>query len=140
MSYPSWPSQLPRPERSSWQSMPQEARLQRQSDAGPPSWRRRFSSWSETKTLSVVLTRSEKGIFDTFYRETVSAGARLFWMPDPTTDGWPLLTDDGQPIYLPDGQPLLAAAQWLCSFGDQLPTETLVGLEFRKTFNVVVMP
>jgi len=136
-----WPDTLPNPERNTWQSQPQDARKKRQADTGPTGYGARFSAWSTNVSLSVVLTRDEKAIFDTFYRVDCAAGTRLFYMPDPTTDGWQMLTSDGQPLLMADGTPLLLSARWLCSFGDQVPVESIVGqVQFRKTFNVVVYP
>ncbi|SLN37956.1 hypothetical protein AQS8620_01416 [Aquimixticola soesokkakensis] len=136
-----WPPTLPKPERKTWQVTPQDARAKRQADAGPPSFRRRFSSVSKTVNLSLVLTRNGKAIFDRFFHEDCAEGTHLFWMPDPTTDGWPLLATDGRPLLTAEGAPILLAAQWLCSFGEQVPVETVEGqVEFRKTFSVVVMP
>lgn len=140
MTYAVWPSQLPRPERSSWQSQPQDTRVKRQSDAGPPAYRRRFSLAATTVTLSVLLDRSEKAVFDQFWQITTRSGSGLFWMLDPTTDGWPLLTSDGLPMLDGAGSPILLSAQWLCLFGDPTPRETIEGVEFRKSFAVVVMP
>ncbi len=135
-----WPTDLPHPERSSWQMQPQDARRKRQASVGPPSYRRRFSRVPKLVTLSVVLSRNEKAIFDNFYHDECAEGSLLFHMPDPTTDGWPLLTSDGQPMLMSDGTPLLLSAIWLCAWGDQTPAETIQGIEFRKTFSVVVMP
>ena len=62
-------------------------------------------------------------------------------MPDPTTEGWPLLASGGEPLLTQVDQPILLAARWLCAWGDQMPVETIFGaLEFKKTFSVVVMP
>lgn len=136
-----WPDELPRPERNTWQVQPQDARRKRQGDVGPPTYRRRFSRVPKLVTLSVVLDRNQKAIFDNFYHYDCDEGSALFRMPDPTTDGWPLLTSDGVPMLTGDGVPLLLAAQWLCAWGDQTPVETIQGqIEFRKTFSVVVMP
>lgn len=141
MSWPVWPEALDRFEREGWQAQPQEARLQRSADAGPPSWRPRFSSGARFVSLSIVLTRDERAVFDRFYAQDCKAGSSLFWMPDPSTDGWSLLATDGAPLLASEGLPLLIAARWLCSFGEQLPAETIVEqVKFRKTFNVVVMP
>ena len=144
MSYPVWPSALPRPERRTWQATPQDARLERRSDAGPTGFRRRFSSASTLVSLSVLLSRNGKAVFDNFYKETTSGGAKLFWMPDPTTDGWAMLDSEGRPILVAggpdDGKPVLLAALWLVTFGKDLPAETIEGVEFRKSFNIVVMP
>lgn len=140
MTYAVWPPELPKPERNTWQSTPQEARLKRQSDAGPPGYRRRFSSAATMVTLSVILSRNQKAIFDRFFAVDTRRGALMFWMPDPTTDGWPMLTSDGVPVLTIDGQPVLLSARWLVTFGESLPVETIQGIEFRKSFNVVVMP
>ena len=140
MSYPVWPTQLPRPERSTWGVQPQDTRLKRRSDAGPAGYRRRFSSASRTVNLSIVVDRNGKAIFDNFFRDEATQGAGLFWMPDPTTDGWALKTDDGQQILTDDGTPILLSEQWLVTIGEALPSEAVVGIEFRISFSVEVMP
>ncbi len=140
MSHLIWPVELPRPERNSFQSTPQEARLKRQSDAGPPGYRGRFSSAATMVTLSVILSRAQKAVFDGFFARDTKRGSRMFWMPDPTTDGWRMLTPDGAPVLTTDGVPVLLSARWLCLFGDSLPVESVQGIEFRKSFNVVVLP
>lgn len=140
MTYPVWPTLLPRPERPTWSSTPQEARVKRQNDAGPPGWRRRFSSAATMVSLSVLLTRNQRAAFDQFYQVDCKRGSQLFWMPDPTTDGWPMMTADGALLLDGMGQPLLMSGTWLCVFGDQVPVESIQGTEFRKTFNIAVMP
>lgn len=139
-----WPSSLPKPDRDTWNAQPQDARLKRQSEAGPPTWRRRFSNAAKMVSLSVLLDRDQNAIFENFYLYDTKQGSLLFWMPDPTTDGWFLYTDDGSPLLISggdnDGAPILLGAQWLCSFGDTLPNETVVGIRFRRTFSVVVIP
>lgn len=135
-----WPETLNRFERPGWQVQPQEARIRRPNEAGPPSYRRRFSSVARGVALSLVLTRNEKAIFDQFYEVTCAHGTREFRMPDPTTHGWKLLSSDGIPL-LNGATDLLLSERWLCVFGDPPPTETIVGdLRFRKTFNVWVLP
>lgn len=135
-----WPTALPRPERSSWQLTPQDARRKRQSDAGPPAYRRRFSSVAKMVSLSLVLTRSQRQVFDQFFHDECADGSLLFYMPDPTTEGWPLLASDGTPLMVSPGVPLLMSGRWLCAWGDQMPVETIQGREFRKAFSVVVVP
>jgi len=140
MSYPQWPEALVRIERDSWQVQMQDARLRRQSDAGPQSYRRRFSSAARLVTLSVVMTRDQKAQFDFFYEETCAGGTSYFWMPDPTTDGWQALTSGGRPM-LNGNVPILLSRRWLCAWGDTPPVEAIVGdVEFRKAFAVQVMP
>lgn len=140
MSYPSWPATLTRFERSGWQTQMQDGRQPRQSDAGPPGYRRRFSGVATFVALSLVVNRAGKSVFDQFYRDTCAGGTGLFWMPDPSTDRWSLLSSTGAPLLSGD-VPLGIAKLWLCRFADQVPTETIVGdVEFRKSFNIAVMP
>jgi len=135
-----WPTDLPKPERASWQASPMEARLKRQGDSGPASYRRRFSSVAKATSLSIVVSRDGKAIFDNFYAEETARGSLPFYMPDPTTDGWPLLIQDGSPLLTHDGTPVLLSAEWLCLFGDAVPVEAVVGVAFRISFSVMVMP
>ena len=140
MTIATWPEELPKPERSTWSAQPQEARLRRQSDTGTGGSRLRFSNVAKAVTLSVLLDADQRSIFDGFFEHDTKKGTRPFRMPDPTTDGWALRASDGSLLLTSDGQPILMAAVWLCQFGDQLPSETIVGREFRKTFQVLVMP
>lgn len=140
MTILTWPTDLPRPERSTWQRQSQDPRQKRISENGPPGYRRMFSSVAKNISLSVTLTRSQKQTFDRFYEIDTKHGSLLFTMPDPTTDGWPLLSTTGQPLFQSEGVPLLVAAQWLCLFGESAPTETIQGIEFLIRFSVTVMP
>ena len=140
MSYPDWPDTLPRPERSSYQLQPQDARRKRGFESGPPGYRRRFSAVSKLVSLSFVLDARQRMAFDDFYHLACHEGASLFWMPDPTRDRWPLLATDGSILTDDAGTPLLRTARWLCAWGDQPPIETVQGVEFRKQIQIVVMP
>lgn len=140
MSVPIWPSELPRPTRSDFSATSQEARIAKQADTGPPGYRPRFSSVARPISLAVILSRSQKGRFDRFYIEEIKRGAAVFWMPDPVTDGWPMLTAQGEPVLTADGRPVLVAAQWLCLMGPP-PVETIYGqVEFKISFQVDVLP
>lgn len=141
MSIPEWPRELVKFERSGWQVQPQDARLRRHGDVGPPGYRRRFSAAGRIASMSLVVDRFQKAVFDHFFEVTCAKGSRLFRMPDPSTWGWDLRVDAQTAIFSADGQRILLAASWLCTFGDELPTETMVNdVEFRKTFSVNVMP
>ncbi|MGY9049630.1 MAG: hypothetical protein ACKVKF_21965 [Rhodobacterales bacterium] len=140
MTVLTWPTELPRPERNSWNASWQDPRQNRRGETGGPRYRRRFSAVSKMVSLSVLLSRAEKGIFDRFLKQDTDFGSRLFWMPDPTTDGWALLDEAFAPLLDEAGGPLLMSAQWLCVFGDDFAKETIVGTDFRMTFSVVVLP
>ena len=141
MSYPTWPKDLVQFERSGWQAHNQDARRRRQTDAGPPGYRRRFSSVARIVTLSLVTDRNGKAIFDRFFEERCAYGAGLFWMPDPATAGWELLSSAGAAMLDGIDRPLLLAERWLCTFGDEPPMESVVGDSgFRIAFSLAVMP
>lgn len=141
MSYPTWPSELSYFVRSDWSAQRQDARRKRANEAGPPGYRRRSSAVSKTVALAIVVDRNGKDIFDEFYRVECAEGSSPFWMPDPATDGWPLLDSNGQPLLDGQGHPLLRSGTWLCLWGDQIPAETIVEqVKFKFSFSVVVMP
>jgi hypothetical protein len=140
MTIPTWPTTLPRPERQSFQKTWMDGRLKRQTDSGPPGYRRRFSSVAKPVSLSILTSREQQEVFETFYEDETAGGSLPFYMPDPTKDGWPLLDESGRPLLGGDGRPVLMSARWLCFFGDTLPVITVVGIEFRISFNIVVMP
>lgn len=135
-----WPAELPRPERNTWQRTLTDPRLKRPNDSAVPSYRRRFSAVAKPVSMSILISRAQKAVFDQFYEETTRFGAKPFYMPDPTTDSWPLLDDAGNPILTDDGQPILLGEQWLVIFGDQPPSEAVVGVQFRISFSITVMP
>ena len=141
MTLPAWPSDLPKPTRTSWSGQRQDGRQRRSVDTGPPGYRRRFSSVARIHGMQLDVTRSQKAVFDTFYEETTAFGALPFTMPDPTTDGWALLDADGAPILDGAGTPILLAATWVCLFGVEPPTEGIpAGVRFTINFTVAVMP
>ena len=141
MSYPVWPAGLDQFERSGYQVQRQDARRRRQADAGPPAFRRRFTSVATMVSLSLVTDRNGKAVFDRVYEDATQLGAWLFWMPDPATQGWPVIAATGSPLLAGDGTPLVMGSRRLVSFGDEPPVETMHGdHEFRIAFGVVVMP
>lgn len=140
MTVPIWPDTLPRPERNTFQKVALEARLKRRIDAGTPGYRLRFSGVPYLVNMSILVTRSGKSVFDEFHEDTTRWGTLPFWMPDPTTDGWPMTDSDGNPLFDGRGEQIRMTGTWLCMFGDGNPAETIQGIEFRKTFSLVVLP
>ncbi|WP_226557876.1 hypothetical protein [Salipiger thiooxidans] len=140
MTVLTWPPELPRPLRDRYQAQATDPRLKRAQDAPIPGYRKRYSNAANGVQLSLVLSRLQKGVFDTFYRDAAGRGTKAFWMPDPTTDGWPLLTPGGKYLLAADGSQVLMSKRWLCVFGDEPPSETLRGMTFTKSFSVWVMP
>lgn len=140
MTLATWPDRLPRPERRTWDRQPADNRLKRNPEAGPTAYRRRSSAVGEPVQLSILVDRELKAEFDRFFRTTIAHGSLPFWMPDPTTDGWTLLDETGVPLLTDADEPLLISEIWLCLWGDQMPQETIEGMEYRMSFGVLVMP
>lgn len=134
-----WPSELPSPLREPYSQERQDARL-RKAAGGPPGYRRRFSSRARFVTLGLELTRARKAVFDDFYDVVTKDGALPFRMPDPSTDGQLLLDAQFNPILTQTGDRILLAAQWVCLFGEPVPSERMFGGRFVINFTVAVMP
>lgn len=137
---PVWPTDLPRPFRDGYQGQAQDPRVRRRAETGPRGHRRRFSAIAQIHSLTIDVSRDQKAVFDKFHKEDTSLGTLPFVMPDPLTDGWPLLAPDGQALLAPDDEPILIAAHWLCQFGETMPVETIRGIRFRITFPLEVLP
>lgn len=140
MALPWYPTTLPAPLRQGAQLARGDGRVPGREDAGPRSTRRRFSAVVDTFSMTTVLYRHELATFDRFYNEDIVKGALPFLMPDPFTDGWPLLTDEGIPLLTDEGVPLLMAETWLCMMGNRLPAISDDDLRFRVTFDIAVLP
>jgi hypothetical protein len=140
MSVAVWPTDLPRPMRDGYRSQWDDPRLRKKAEGGPPGYRRRWSSQARTVRLTIDVSRAQKAVFDQFFEQLVSQGALPFRMPDPTTDGWPMLAGDGTPMLDGTGNPLLLSAIWLCLFGDTTPVDTIKSVRFRVVFTVSVLP
>lgn len=135
-----YPSELPPPLQDDYQQARGEGRYRSNADAGPPNVRTRFSAVADTVAFSTMLDRAERARFDRFYIEEIKRGALPFYLPDPGTDGWAALTYDGEPILTYDGDPVLMAESWLCLMGARLPVMTVIGLSWRVSFEVTVLP
>lgn len=140
MTVPAWPSELPLPTQAGYRAVTDDPRLRRAAETGPPGYRRRYSSAARRVALSLMLSRSEKAVFDNFWRNTCAHGSLPFTMPDPVTDGWAALDAGGTPLLTEGGTPILLSASWVCLFGDGLPAESLRGVTFTVSFEVAVMP
>jgi len=140
MTTPSWPSNLPLPERQTYNFRPDDPRMKRTGQVGPPAYRRMASSVADRMNLSITVDRSDRQVFWDFHRKDCSDGTKSFIMPDPISDGWLLLTGDGSPLLMPDGTPLLLSRLLLCKWGEDVPQETMEGLRFKISFGVAIMP
>ena len=140
MTVPEWPVSLPRPERNGYKAQNMDPRLRKSTETGPPGYRRAYSKVARSVSLTIDVSRADKAVFDTFHELTTGAGTTPFWMPDPTTDGWQMLTETGAPILTGEGLPVLLSARWLCLFGETAPTEIIRGVRFIISFPVWVMP
>lgn len=139
MTIATWPEDLPKPTRAGYQRQRVDTRLRKQ-QGGSPGYRKRFSLSVKLLDLEIEVTRAQKAVFDQFFDETTEDGTLPFYMPDPATDGYPLLTNTGAPLLTEAGEPILISAQLLCLFGDTMPVERTFQSEFAITFQVAVMP
>lgn len=139
MSVQVWPSELPRPNRKQWQSVPQDTRNKKSPKSGPPSYGKGLSRAVTQVSIALDLTFDQRQVFDRFFHQECNEGVILFWMPDPIVTGRALTFSNGMPLLNEGGQPLIVTKTWLCRWGDNLPTETIPSqLHYRKTFSLWV--
>ena len=140
MTLPSWPTELERPLRDGFSQQIGDNRRRQKADQGPPRMRRSTSKAIETIGMSFMATADLRDRFWRFYREEVGSGALPFLVPDWGRDGLVLWDSSGIVLTDEDGTPLLIAATWVCVFGDRLPGDVPVGVEWRIQFDLVVLP
>ena len=133
-----WPSELPNPERGTYQAQREDARLKKRG-RGAVGYRRMTSSAPRLVSMSIEVPRSLKAVFNNFHADATAGGILPFYMPDATTDGWPILSSSDQPVLMPDGTPILMSRRMLCLFGDEMPSENISGVRFQIGFNVLVL-
>jgi hypothetical protein len=141
MTLPLFPPELEyRPLRETFSIGTGDTRRLFQPDSAPLAPRARYSTAARPVAMTIEADRNGLAVFDHFYEVTLGNGARPFLMPDPATDGWPLLDADGAPMLMGDGTPILLAATWVCLFSAAVPVRTPVGNRFRIAFGIGVMP
>lgn len=82
---PSWPGTLP----SQFLGLTDsgdDTLVRTAMDAGPPTVRRRYTSYSRSVKVPIVLTGTQRQTFDTFYWTTLKHGSLSFDWEDPVTD------------------------------------------------------
>jgi hypothetical protein len=135
-----WPIDLPRPMRSGYQRGLPDGRLSTRPEAGPPRMRRRFSSAVSPMATTFTLTLDQRMRFWRFWEE-VGGGTLPFVAPDWTLDGQTITDGSGLVITDDAGSPILVTAPALMMFaGDQAPSESLVGVEYRITVQFSILP
>lgn len=140
MTVPVWPADLPRPNRQGYGEQYIDPRRPKSGETGPPGKRLGALRAARTVAMTLRLERSEWAVFERFFETDINYGSLPFWMPAPTSDGWPLLTPDGVPLLAPDDTPLLMSATWLCLMGDDMPKSVPAGVQFHVSFTVTVLP
>lgn len=140
MTLPSYPAELPKPLQDGYQVARGDGRIMSRNDAGPPNIRGRYSAVVNTVQFSTFLSRSQLARFDRFYLDDTKRGSLPFLIPDPGTNGWPLLSDDGSPLLTDEGTPILLAEIWLVTFGGKLPVISNKATYWTVAFELTVLP
>lgn len=139
MTVATWPDTLPHPRRKGYSEQYIDARRDKSGETGPPGVRLGWPGAARTVAMTLRLARAQKAVFERFFEDDIKLGSKPFWMPAPTSDGWPLLTPDGAPLLLPSGAPVLVSSTWLCLIGE-VPTSVPAGVQFHVSFTVTVLP
>lgn len=141
MTYQTWPAELPRPLREGLSTETPDQRRVKATEIGPPETRDRRTLVPRRIAMQFVLSRAEFAILEAFYDDTIGRGASYFWMPDPITDGWPVLDEAFHQVWDQDGMLVLVSALELCSWrGGRPSVRGLRGMKFIVPVAVDIMP
>jgi hypothetical protein len=100
----------------------------------------KLSNVPDRLSLTLALSRAERGRFDRFWELDTDKGKEPWLMPDPETDGWPELDSQGRPILLANGRPSLLTRMWLILFGRKPIDRGIIGVRSRLAIELMVMP
>lgn len=78
-----WPGSLPQYHEIGLQETRQQAFVRTQMDTGPYKQRKRFTAATRFLEGTMLMTKAQKAIFDTFYNTTINEGADEFDFTDP---------------------------------------------------------
>ncbi len=137
---PSWPTELSKPLSDAFQRQRGESRNVTRSEQGPPRVRRSTSKATETVQIALYLTHDQLARFHRFHDEECDDGALPFLMPGWGKRNQPMLTAEGLRLLTDDDTPILIDDTWPCLFGQSRPNEVVMGLEWRLTVDVVILP
>ncbi len=135
-----WPFELPLPMRAGFAKSRLEARRASRPDAGPKRSRRQWSKVGQSVSMMLDLSVDELARFDLFYNEETKEGSLPFAMAEPGKDGHGLLNEVDFVLTDENDNPVLIASTWLCLFGEQLPSDGVIGVRRRLNFDLAVLP
>jgi len=135
-----WPSVLPKPLRDDYSHSFVESRLVKNTDGGPPGYRRRFSSTLISFNISIDATVDQLAAFEYFFEVTLKVGTLPFIMEHPVYGGVPAYDADGDPILTDDDELTLLSADEIFLFGQSMPQVVPFADRYKISFNVLKMP
>jgi hypothetical protein len=124
MSMPSWPVELKKPLSDGFQQAREDNRRIMRAERGPPRIRRGSSKAAEAVSVAFYCSHDQRARFDRFHIEETEEGALPFLVP-----AWGV-----------DNHDLLIASTWVCLFGQTMPSVVAMGLEWRVSFDLVILP
>ena len=140
MTLLSWPSEIVAPLVDGFQQGREDNRLIARSDRGPPRVRRGMSKAAQAVSVAFYVDRDKRSRFERFFNDETEQGTVPFLVPSWGIDNQNLLTADGINLLDHEDTPLLIAATWVCLFGQSMPSVVPMGLEWRISFDLVILP
>lgn len=106
-----WPNTLPQsPLLDGYTEKTKDNTLRSQNDIGPPKMRPRSTAYTDDISVRFIITTTQKGYLDTFYKTTLRGGALTYQWQGPT-DSSPKTYSMTAPEYSP-----LTGAKWMVAF------------------------
>lgn len=99
-----------------------------------------MSKAAQAVGVAFFVSHDQRGRFDRFFDDETEQGALPFLVPSWGIDNVGLLAADGLDLLTHEDAPLLIAATWVCMFGQTMPSVVPMGLQWRISFDLVILP
>ncbi|MDO6587326.1 hypothetical protein Q4543_17580 [Salipiger sp. 1_MG-2023] len=138
MTYPTFPTDLPKPLQSGYTATRASVKKSVQGDKGPPRGILQSRMAWTTHNVSLRLTAQQHNDLQRFFIEDLDEGSSYFWMRHPVNDGAAMTDEDGEILLDEDGAVILheqmILAQWseafdVGSFSARRPVFSFVVIE-----------
>lgn len=140
MTYPSWPTELPRLDLRGYGRAPVDNRRKKPTDVGPPEYRPRTTLMTDRMSIPIITDLACRQLLWRFWREELQEGASYFTLPDPVIDGKPLLDENFAPILNVDGTPVLNSKILLCAMTEPPSEVAPIGRGFTFELTLDILP
>ena len=140
MTYPTFPTTIPKPLQSGYSAQRASVKRAVQGDKGPPRGILQSRMAWTTHTISLRLTAQQHNDLERFFIEDLDEGSHYFWMRHPTKDGVPMTDENGALLLDELDQIILHEAVILAQWSDAFDVGQFARWSPVFSFTVIEQP